>query len=199
MQLHGWSAEHAGLADELARRIRGHFRPDAPLGRTPAAADVAALAAITPDGLGVDGALALVDDVLLPNNVALDHDRFLAYIPAAPATAAALFDAVVGAWSFSGESWQEAGAAVAAENAALDWLRDARRPAGRGGRVLRQRRLGGQPQRPRRGPRRVAPPPRRRRARGASPARRPPTRRSAAPPRCSTSTSSTSPATSSTG
>ena len=42
---------------------------------------------------------------------------------AAPATAAALFDAVVGAWSFSGESWQEAGAAVAAENSALDWIR----------------------------------------------------------------------------
>ena len=62
---------------------------------------------------------------------------FLAYIPAAPATAAALFDAIVGAWSFSGESWQEAGAAVAAENAALDWLRSlAGLPDGRG-RLLR--------------------------------------------------------------
>ena len=72
--------------------------------------------------------------MLLPNNVALDHPRFLAYIPAAPATTAALFDAVVGAWSFSGESWQEAGAAVAAENAALDWLRSlAGMPDGAGG------------------------------------------------------------------
>ena len=123
MNLHGWSPEHARLADELAARIRRHFAPDAPLGRTPDPTDVARLAAITPAGLDLDGALRLVDEVLLPNNIALDHERFLAYIPAAPATSAALFDAVVGAWSFSGESWQEAGAAVAAENAALDWLR----------------------------------------------------------------------------
>ncbi|MGH9270780.1 MAG: pyridoxal-dependent decarboxylase, partial [Ilumatobacteraceae bacterium] len=122
MQLHGWSAEHEGLAHELADRIKEHFQPDPPLGRTPATDDVAALAAITQDGIGVDAALALVDDVLLPNNVALDVERFLAYIPAAPATTAALFDALVGAWSFCGESWQEAGGAVAAEEAALDWL-----------------------------------------------------------------------------
>jgi aromatic-L-amino-acid/L-tryptophan decarboxylase len=134
VDLHGWSAEHAQLADELGRRIRGHFRPDAPIGRTPATSDVVALSAITPGGLGLDEALALVDEVLLPNNVGLDHDRFLAYIPAAPATSAALFDALVGAWSFSGESWQEAGGAVAAEQAALDWLRSlAGLPAGAGG------------------------------------------------------------------
>ena len=123
VQLHGWSADHDRLAGELTRRIREHWSADAPLGRTPAAPDVAGLAAITAAGLGVDDALRLVDEVLLANNVALDHPQFLAYIPAAPATTAALFDAVVGAWSFSGESWQEAGAAVAAENAALDWLR----------------------------------------------------------------------------
>jgi L-2,4-diaminobutyrate decarboxylase len=123
VQLHGWSADHDRLAGELANRIRGHWSADAALGRTPSTSDVAELAAITAGGLGVDHALRLVDEVLLANNVALDHPQFLAYIPAAPATAAALFDAVIGAWSFSGESWQEAGAAVAAENAALDWLR----------------------------------------------------------------------------
>ena len=90
--------------------------------------------------------------MLLPNNVALDHERFLAYIPAAPATTAALFDAVVGAWSFSGESWQEAGGAVAAENAALDWLADDRRDAGDRRRLLRVRWLGRQPRRTRRRP-----------------------------------------------
>jgi glutamate/tyrosine decarboxylase-like PLP-dependent enzyme len=123
MSLHGWSDDHEALLAALAARVRGHFRPAAPLGRTPATADVAALAAVTADGIGFDAALQLVDDVLLPNNVALDHPQFLAYIPAAPATTAALFEAVVGAWSFSGESWQEAGAAVAAEEAALGWLR----------------------------------------------------------------------------
>lgn len=134
VNLHGWSDDHDRLLDELAQRVRAHLRPDAPLGRTPTSADVAGLHAITPTGIGVERALRLVDDVLLPNNVALDHDRFLAYIPAAPATSAALFDAVVGAWSFSGESWQEAGGAVAAENAALDWLRSlAGLPDGAGG------------------------------------------------------------------
>lgn len=134
MPLHGWSAGHEELAGEIHGRVRAHFGPDRPLGRTPSAADVAALAAITPAGVGIDRALRLVDDVLVPNNVALDHPQFLAYIPAAPATTAALFDALVGAWSYTGESWQEAGGAVAAENAALDWLRDvAGLPAGAGG------------------------------------------------------------------
>ena len=123
MNLHGWSAAHDELANGLRERIRAHFGPAQSLGRTPTPADVAALDAITPDGLGIAGGLRLVGDVLLPNNVALDHPQFLAYIPAAPATTAALFDGLVGAWSFSGESWQEAGAAVAAENVALGWLR----------------------------------------------------------------------------
>jgi glutamate/tyrosine decarboxylase-like PLP-dependent enzyme len=124
MSLHGWSADHDELASGIADRISAHFRSAPPLGRTPRPADVAALDAITADGLGVGAALRLVSEVLLPNNVALDHPQFLAYIPAAPATSAALFDGLVGAWSFSGESWQEAGGAVAAENAALGWLRE---------------------------------------------------------------------------
>jgi glutamate/tyrosine decarboxylase-like PLP-dependent enzyme len=134
MPLHGWSAEHRELAGEIHERVRAHFGPDRQLGRTPSAADVAPLAAITPSGVGVDRALRLVDEVLAPNNVALDHPQFLAYIPAAPATTAALFDGLVGAWSCTGESWQEAGASVAAENAALEWLGDlAGLPAGAGG------------------------------------------------------------------
>jgi L-2,4-diaminobutyrate decarboxylase len=122
MNLHGWSAAHDDLASEIADCISAHFGSAPPLGRTPSPADVAALDAISADGLGVAAALRLVTEVLLPNTVALDHPQFLAYIPAAPATSAALFDGLVGAWSFSGESWQEAGAAVAAENAALGWL-----------------------------------------------------------------------------
>jgi glutamate/tyrosine decarboxylase-like PLP-dependent enzyme len=122
MTLHGWAAEHDELAAWIRDRVRAHFDPARPLGRTPTTADVAGLRAITTSGLGVGEAIRLVDELLLPNNVGLDHPQFLAYIPAAPATTAALFDAIVGAWSFSGESWQEAGGAVAAENAALDWL-----------------------------------------------------------------------------
>lgn len=133
MELHGWTADHAALADALQTRVVSHLRSSV-VGRTPTAADVAALDAITAAGIGVERAVQLVDEVLLPNNVALDHPQFLAYIPAAPATAAALFDGLVGAWSFSGESWQEAGAAVAAENAALGWMRRlAGLPDGAGG------------------------------------------------------------------
>ena len=148
--------------------------------------------------LGVAAALRLVDDVLLPNNVALDHRQFLAYIPAAPATTAALFDAVVGAWSFSGESWQEAGAAVAAENAALDWLRGlAGLPSTAAGCFVsggRRATSAGWPSPATSGGVGTPVP-------GGWPwrARRRRTRRSAARPRCSTSTSSRSPATSATG
>ncbi len=132
--MHGWSAEHDELARGLGERIRSHFAPPRSLGRTPTPEEVAALGVITPDGVGIAAALRLVDDTLLPNVVALDHPQFLAYIPAAPATTAALFDAVVGAWSFSGENWLEAGAAVAAENAALGWMRrSAGLPEGAGG------------------------------------------------------------------
>ena len=200
VNLHGWSADHARLARRArradprplparTRRSGGRRRrPTSPSWRRSRA-----------DGLGARRrARRLVDDVLLPNNVALDHERFLAYIPAAPATTAALFDAVVGAWSFSGESWQEAGAAVAAENAALDWLRSLAGLPARRRRLLRVRRLGRQPQRPRRGPRqwrrRHPVPAAGHRLRAVGPLvgaqRRPP---------CSTSTSSRSPATSATG
>jgi glutamate/tyrosine decarboxylase-like PLP-dependent enzyme len=61
-------------------------------------------------------------DVVEPNTVGLDHPAFLAFVPAAPTPASVLFDAVVGASSFSAESWLEASGAVAAENAALRYL-----------------------------------------------------------------------------
>ena len=51
-----------------------------------------------------------------------------------PAAAAIWMDAVVGATSFSAESWLEAAGAVAAENQALDWIRRlAGMPEGAGG------------------------------------------------------------------
>jgi aromatic-L-amino-acid/L-tryptophan decarboxylase len=133
-----WSHEMTRLRDQLSDRIARHLAaPGAEgLGVVP---DPAALAPqlaslITPGGLGVDGALAAVDHVLLPNNIALDHPAFLAYIPAAPTVAASLFDSLVGAFSFSGESWQEAGGAIAAENTVLAWMASlAGLPEGAGG------------------------------------------------------------------
>ena len=157
MELHGWSPDHARLADELTRRHPAPLRarrtarahPDH-VRRRRARRHHARRAR------GSTRRCALVDDVLLPNNVALDHPRFLAYIPAAPATTAALFDALVGAWSFSGESWQEAGGRGGRRERRPRLAALARRAARRRRRLLRVRWLGRQPQRAGRRARHVA-------------------------------------------
>ena len=79
---------------------------------------------ITEGGLGVAEAFRRFDTTIAPATVALDSPRFLAFIPAAPTAASALFDAVVSASSFSGESWLEAAGAVHAENEVLRFLAD---------------------------------------------------------------------------
>ena len=179
----------------------GPLPPDAPLGRTPAhGRRRARCAAVTAGGIGIDAALALVDDVLLPNNVALDHPRFLAYIPAAPATTAALFDArrrrvvvlrreLAGGRRRGRRRARRPRLAAARSPGCPTAPAAASSPAGRPGNlsalaVARDtwRREHPDAGRPRR-----------------SPPRRRPTRRCAAPPRCSTSTSSTCRATSATG
>lgn len=111
-------------------------QPDPPIGAT---ADAGALqrslaGAMTVEGIGLERALALVSDVIVPASVALDGPRFLALIPAAPTLAAKAFDAVVGVHSFSGESWLEAAGPIAAENQVLRVLADAAGlPPGAGG------------------------------------------------------------------
>jgi aromatic-L-amino-acid/L-tryptophan decarboxylase len=130
--MHAW--EHDQMQRRVSALIQRHLTTEPSLGRTPSRRDVADLAAVTDDGIGIDATLDLVERVILPNNVALDHPNFLAYIPAAPTPSTVLIDALVAAWSFSGESWQEAGGAVAAENAALAWLAElAGLPDGAGG------------------------------------------------------------------
>ena len=79
-------------------------------------------AAITPAGLGGEDALALFRDVLLPTTTAIDHPRYMAFIPGAPSVASALFDLLVSASSVYAGSWLEGSGAVHAENEALRWL-----------------------------------------------------------------------------
>jgi aromatic-L-amino-acid decarboxylase len=89
---------------------------------------------ITDAGLGLDGAWQQFADVLAPNNIGLDSERFLAFIPMSPSTAGVWMDALVGAASFSAESWLEGAGAVAAENQVIDLLcRAAGMPAGSAG------------------------------------------------------------------
>jgi L-2,4-diaminobutyrate decarboxylase len=123
----------AALLDAALERLAAD--PPA-LGGTVAAGELAARAgaAITPEGLGGERAAALLRDVLLPATIAIDHPRYLAFIPSAPAPAASLIDLLVSAWSVYAGSWLEGSGVVHAENEALRWLADlAGFPAGAGG------------------------------------------------------------------
>ncbi len=107
-----------------------------PLGRTTPPDQLLPLfeGAITPGGLGVAAAWDVFETAVTPHTVALDGPRYLAFIPMSPSASAIWMDCVVGASSFSAESWLEAAGAVAAENQALDYLRHlAGMPEGAGG------------------------------------------------------------------
>ena len=135
MTLHGPQADIGDLPDRVVRLI-GERLANTELGRTIPPSQLLPMfeGAITDDGLGVDRAWDLFETAVAPHTLALDGPRYLAFIPMSPAAAAIWMDAVVGATSFSAESWMEAAGAVAAENQALDYLRDlADMPVGAGG------------------------------------------------------------------
>lgn len=111
----------ARAASWMTRRMAG-----APLG---AHGDAEALRAalrstIDERGLGIDEAWERFVDIVVPNTLGLDSERFLAFVPMSPTTAAVWMDAMVGTANFSAESWLEAAGAVAAEERALDWIRE---------------------------------------------------------------------------
>jgi aromatic-L-amino-acid/L-tryptophan decarboxylase len=132
--MHG--ARSDGDIGETAMRFIRDRIAGADLGRTVSGSDLEPLFAyaISPDGLGVEAAWRVFERAVVPNTVALDSPRFLAFIPMAPAASAVWMDAAVGAASFSAESWLEAAGAVAAENQVLRFLADlAGLPSGAGG------------------------------------------------------------------
>jgi glutamate/tyrosine decarboxylase-like PLP-dependent enzyme len=77
---------------------------------------------ITPEGLGRERALALLRDDVLGTSTAIDHPRYMAFIPGASTPAAALVDLLMSVHALYGGSWIEAAGAVHAENEALAWL-----------------------------------------------------------------------------
>lgn len=125
--------------DDLPERVVGYINERIArthLGRTAPAAEIAPLlaGAITEGGLGVAGAWDVFARAVDPFTVALDGPRYLAFIPMSPSVSSIWMDALVGAASFSAESWLEAAGAVAAENQALDFVRRlAGMPEGSGG------------------------------------------------------------------
>jgi glutamate/tyrosine decarboxylase-like PLP-dependent enzyme len=89
---------------------------------------------MTPDGLGRDEALRRFTEELIPATIAIDHPRYLAFIPHAPTQESVFIDLLVSAASIYAGSWMEASGAVFAENQVLDWLTElAGYPAGAGG------------------------------------------------------------------
>jgi glutamate/tyrosine decarboxylase-like PLP-dependent enzyme len=125
--VHGWTDETERLAQDVVAYARERLRAyPPPLGasRTPAQLEEQAGATITDDGLGAQEAFRLFREALAPMNVAVDHPRFLAFIPGAPTELATLFDLAVSASSIYGGTWLEASGAVFAENQALRWIAD---------------------------------------------------------------------------
>lgn len=135
MTLHG---PHAAI-DDLPHRVSQLITErlgNTQLGVTTPRSELLPLfdGAITPEGLGVERAWERFEHAVADHTVALDGPRYLGFIPMSPAAAAIWMDAVVAATSYAAESWLEASGAVAAENQALDFLRElAGMPDGAGG------------------------------------------------------------------
>ena len=77
---------------------------------------------LTEDGVGTEAAWESLRDMVFPTAFPTDHPRYLAFVGGAPTPAAVLADAALSAASIYGGSELEAGAAVAAERAAIGWL-----------------------------------------------------------------------------
>ena len=125
--MHELSPELRALGASVLEAALERLAADPPdLGRALPPSEVArrAGAAVTAEGLGTEAALARFRDVLLPLTTAIDHPRYLAFIPAAPTPASVLIDLLLSATSVYGGSWLEGAGAVHAENEALRWLAD---------------------------------------------------------------------------
>jgi L-2,4-diaminobutyrate decarboxylase len=84
----------------------------------------APLPEIGDDGIGVEAAVGLLLDVVMPSASPPDHPRYLAFVPGTPTVAAAIADMALSAAMIHGGSRMEAGYAVEAEDAVIRWLAD---------------------------------------------------------------------------
>ena len=134
-RLHGADADIGDLAARATAWITDRLA-HSPVGRVGDRRELAdALAGgITDDGVGLDEAWRRFTDVVVPNTIGLDSNRFCAFIPMSPTAASVWMDTVVSAANFSAESWLEAAGAVAAEAEVIDLLaRTAGMPQGASG------------------------------------------------------------------
>lgn len=125
--MHCLTDESDQLARDVLDLILARQRKESrPLGgvATPEALAERVGRSITPEGLGGEEALRRWVEELAPANIAVDHPRYLAFIPHAPTEASRIFDMLVGAEAIYAGSWLEASGATYAENEALRWLAD---------------------------------------------------------------------------
>jgi L-2,4-diaminobutyrate decarboxylase len=119
MSMHDHNPELAHAVFRAAFARLAADPPDLGLARTPEALPHGT---ITPQGLGGEQALALLREALLPASTAIDHPRYMAFIPGTSTPAASLVDLLISVHALYGGSWIEAAGTVHAENEALAWL-----------------------------------------------------------------------------
>jgi L-2,4-diaminobutyrate decarboxylase len=117
--MHDHDPELAAAVFEAALARLAADPPELGLAREP---DELPGGTITPEGLGAERALALLREELLPASTAIDHPRYMAFIPGTSTPAASLADLLISVHALYGGSWIEAAGAVHAENEALRWL-----------------------------------------------------------------------------
>ncbi len=135
--MHELTIETERLARELFEQVLDRQRMDPmPLGGIGSLESLREQLAgsITRDGLGNAEAMRRWRESVIPNVIAIDHPRYLAFIPHAPTQVSVFIDLFVSAASIYGGSWMEASGAVFAENQTLAWLAGlAGYPEGAGG------------------------------------------------------------------
>ncbi|HEY0520820.1 MAG TPA: pyridoxal-dependent decarboxylase [Ilumatobacteraceae bacterium] len=134
-ELHGKDSDVGDLADRSVAWIKQRLTssPVGVIGDKPFL-DAALHDTVTDAGLGLDAAWQRFENVVAPNNIGLDSERFLAFIPLSPSVASVWMDTIVSAANFSAESWLEGAGAVAAENQVIELLcRSAGMPDGAAG------------------------------------------------------------------
>lgn len=127
MPLHGLTPETEALAEQVLGLVLARQRQDPwPLGNTTELATLREQVgcSITPQGLGAAEVMRRWVEHLDPATVAVDHPRYMAFIPHAPTDVSMVFDMLIGARSIYGGTWLEGAGATYAENEALRWLAD---------------------------------------------------------------------------
>jgi glutamate/tyrosine decarboxylase-like PLP-dependent enzyme len=135
--MHELTPEIEQLAREIFEQVLERQRMNPmPLGGIGTLADLESglAGSISTGGLGFSEAMRRWSETIVSNVIAIDHPRYLAFIPHAPTQASVFIDLFVSAASIYAGSWMEASGAVFAENQALSWLAGlAGYPEGAGG------------------------------------------------------------------